>query len=619
MNFIILNFLKKYSSDVNLINRLLVTSFVRLNSVVVKRNKRILDLLIAESDEDYSAYKAFSLLIDTYNMEFSFEGLINCFECVLSPNNKVVNGAVYTPCYIRKYIVDAALKDISMRKLPNLLYADLSCGCGSFFLTLLQYIQSKCSAMCSELFPRLYGVDIEEYSIERTKILLSLYALLRNEDLYEFEFNLKVGNSLTEFWKSDVIFQQNDGFDVILGNPPYVSSSKIKDETKKLLERWTVSQSGKADLYIPFFQLALESLKDNGILGYITVNNFYRSVNGRNLREYFSQKEYLMRIIDFGSEQIFKGRSTYTCICIIQNKRGNLLYCKCKSTDLAQNLIVENLRIPYANLDNTKGWMLSNNRNVISNIFKIEHAGTPLGKIVDIKNGFATLKNDVYLFTPSKEDDTYFYFVKNGKRYKVEKKICRTAIKPNTLKKNIDLFLQTEQLIFPYIVENGGSKLIAENFIRKCYPKAYEYLCENKEILSKRDKGKRLYPEWYAYGRTQALNIYGYKLLFPYLASKPLFVLSEDKNLLYYNGYALVSDDLELLKFLQKILSSKIFWYYIQNSSKPYSGEFMSLAKNYLKNFGIVDMSKEERDIFDKLVGKEEIDNFLMKLYDLKF
>lgn len=617
MNFIISNFLKKYSSDVNLINRLLVTSFVRFNSVVVKRNKRILCLLIAESDEDYNAYKAFSLLINAYNMEFSFEDLINCFECVLSPENKVVNGAVYTPFHIRKYIVDAALKDISKRKLPKLLYADLSCGCGSFFLSLLQYIQSKCSAMCSELFPRLYGVDIEEYSIERTKILLSLYALLRNEDLYEFEFNLKVGNSLTEFWKSDVVFQQNSGFDVILGNPPYVSSSKIDDETKKLLERWTVSRSGKADLYIPFFQLALESLKENGILGYITVNNFYRSVNGRNLREYFSQKEYFMRIVDFGSEQIFKGRSTYTCICLIQNKHGNIFYGKCKSTDLEQSLIMES--IPYTNLNNAKGWLLSNNRNVISNIFKIEHTGTPLEKVVDIKNGFATLKNDVYLFTPFKEDDTYFFFMKNGKQYKAEKKICRAAIKPNTLKKNIDLFLQAEQLIFPYIVGNGESKLIAENIIRKCYPRAYEYLCENKEVLAKRDKGKRLYPEWYAYGRTQALSIYGYKLLFPYLASKPLFVLSEDKNLLYYNGYALVSEDLELLKFLQKVLSSKIFWYYIQNSSKPYNGEFMSLAKNYLKNFGIADMSKEERTVFDKLVDKEEIDNFLMKIYDLKF
>ena len=107
---------------------------------------------------------------------------------------------------------------------------------------------------------------------------------------------------------------------------------------------------------------------------------------------------------------------------------------------------------------------------------------------------------------------------------------------------------------------------------------AYEYLLANRETLKKRDKGAREYEAWYAFGRTQALNISGYKLLFPYIADAPYFVISDNKDLLFYNGYALVSDDLRKLKIAQKILQSNVFWYYIKNSSKPYGGDYYALA-----------------------------------------
>ena len=266
MKFVVFNFLKNYTSDIRSVNRLLVTSFVSLNKIRVERNKEIINLLIQKTDKDFLASEQFSLILLTYNGGFSFEDLINCFECVLSPKSKIVNGAVYTPLYIRKYIVKTVLKDVQKEKLPHLLYADLACGCGSFFLSLLDYICSKIDVACSNLFPRLYGVDIEEFSIERTKILLSLYALLKNEDEETFEFNLHVGNSLSQFWISDDVYVRNGGFDIVVGNPPYVSSSKIDAFSKEYLCKWSVSRSGKADLYIPFFQIALESLAPrNGV------------------------------------------------------------------------------------------------------------------------------------------------------------------------------------------------------------------------------------------------------------------------------------------------------------------------------------------------------------------
>lgn len=617
MKIAVSNFLKKYSSDVRLVNRLLVTSFVLLNKINVRKNVKIINLLIQKTDEDYIASEQFSLILRTHNGGFSFEDLINCFECVLSPKSKVVNGAVYTPLLIRKYIVKTVLEKVQIEKLPHLLYADLACGCGSFFLSILDYICSKTNVTCTRLFPYLYGVDIEDFSIERTKILLSLYALLKHEDEECFEFNLHVGNSLSQFWASDDVYLKNGGFDIIIGNPPYVGSSKIDVESKELLFKWSVAKSGKADLYIPFFQIALESLKPHGVMGYITVNNFYRSVNGRELRKYLSLHNYQMKILDFGAEQVFKGRSTYTCVCIIRKSDGFISYKKIHSCELGKEQNMNFLDIAYKGLDDTNGWLLSDEANVIDNITKIENTGTPLGDFVSIKNGFATLKNDIYVFTPYKEDENYFYMKKDTKEYSIEKTICRDAVKPNTLTERLPLNLQIEKLIFPYIRADGQVILMSEDYLQANYPGTYAYFVDYKNELAQRDKGNRQYLEWYAFGRTQALNIKGYKLLFPYLASKPIFILSDTKELMFYNGYALVSDDLEQLRFLQKILCSRVFWYYIKNSSKPYGGEYMSLAKNYVKKFGIIDMTLSQKMKLMELAKQKDIDDYLAKLYKL--
>ena len=63
---------------------------------------------------------------------------------------------------------------------------------------------------------------------------------------------------------------------------------------------------------------------------------------------------------------------------------------------------------------------------------------------------------------------------------------------------------------------------------------------------------------------------------------------------------------------------SKIFWFYIRHTSKPYSGDFFSLAKNYVKNFGICLLSEQEKQALMEMDGAEDIDNFLLKKYDIK-
>ena len=612
-------FLKNYSKDIQAINRLLVTSYVSIRNLNIVNNNIIRELLISKKDElEHSALNSFIEILNREYPNFSLENLIELFEFVISPSEKEVNGAVYTPENIRRFIVSNTLSQFPIEQWENLTIADISCGCGGFFTTALDVIREHINISCYSLIENLYGIDIASYSIDRTRILLSLYAIEKGEDYDYLPINLYNANSLTFDWNTIDTVQENGGFDIIIGNPPYVSSSKISQESKDALCNWSVTRTGKTDLYIPFFQIALECLNDNGVLGYITVNNFYRSVNGRAFRTYVSYYGYDFKIIDFGAEQVFKGRSTYTCICIISKNVGDVKYIKILSSSLSKIVESNYTILPYNMLDNHEGWLLQS-LDVASNIKRIEGCGKPLGKVFNIKNGFATLKNEVYVLNVVKQDQDYYYTqTKKGEVFKIEKLICRDVIKPNTLKHEIEINEKIEKLIFPYTPSSQGLEIIPEDKLKNEFPMAYEYLLANRETLKKRDKGAREYDAWYAFGRTQALNISGYKLLFPYIADAPYFVISDNKDLLFYNGYALVSDDLRKLKIAQKILQSNVFWYYIKNSSKPYGGDYYALAKNYVKDFGYISLTKEEEEVLLKLETTDAINKFIEDKYSIR-
>ncbi len=339
-------------------------------------------------------------------------------------------------------------------------------------------------------------------------------------------------------------------------------------------------------------------------------------MNGRNLRAFLSKKQYNFQLVDFGNEQIFKKRITYTCICIIQNCKGHIFYTNTISERLNNLSVNDFFKIKYDSLNNYDGWLLDD-YNATININKLENSGKKLEDLVAIKNGFATLRNKIYILNPHSQDDVYFYFSKKGKEYKVEKEICRKAVKPNILKKEEEIEEKIEYLIFPYHTENNELSIFEESYFSKTYVEAYKYLEEHKLELAKRDNGNKKYEKWYAFGRNQALMLKGRKLLFPYLSNQPYFVYTDSENLLFYNGYAIIDDDKDKLFLLQAILNSDIFWYYIKIKSKPYSSGYYSFAKNYIKHFTIPSFTKEEQKRILNYKNKTSVNLFLAKKYGL--
>jgi hypothetical protein len=369
---------------------------------------------------------------------------------------------------------------------------------------------------------------------------------------------------------------------------------------------------GNSDLYIPFFEIGMSVLRNDGILGYITVNTFFKSVNARALRRYFHENQVSLSIIDFGEQLVFKKILAYTCLTFLsKTQRDSLLYTKAELPEVAaQNNFVYS-RINYNILDDHRGWNL-NHSEVLNNIRLIENAGEALGDLYVIKNGIATLANDVFIFRPTRTDNSFYYLIREGLEYPIEKGICRDIIKPNILKTEAEIAEKEEKIITPY---DDNSNVIAEDFFISNYPQAYAYLQSCRDVLDARDKGEGDYGAWYAFGRTQAIADSGKKLLFPYMSDLPHFVYMPQKDMMIYCGYAIYSESETELLFLKRVLESSVFDYYMRHTSKPYSTGYYSYAKNYVKSFGIYPFSDEQKQYLLSLTSKEEVDEYLREIY----
>lgn len=616
MNQQVFNYLKNYTQEVSSINRLLVSTYIYLKKVEVKKNKKIKKLLIQKKDkEEYQSLNEFNNLIKNIDRSFNYEALLELFEFVISPSDKLVNGAIYTPKNIRDFITNESFKNYE-KNISNAKIVDISCGCGGFLIDAVKKLKENTDKSYKQIFKdNIFGVDIQEYSIDRTKILLSLLAIENGEDEESFNFNLYAENSLKFNLKEENIYiKRNGGFDIILGNPPYVCSRNMDEETKLLMSDWESCKTGHPDLYIPFFEIGYKLLNENGILGYITVNSFLKSVNGRAIRKFFQENNVDLKIIDFGSEQLFSSRMTYTSICFIRKiESSTISYKSLNSKELLKKFKFEQHK--YKDIDNPNGWYITN-RNFVKNL---ENIGTPFGKIYDTKSGIATLKNKIYIFKPINnfDDGTEYFFI--DEEIKIEKNICKKIVNSNLLVKTNKIDNLVERIIFPYEYdENNSIKVMSEDKLKTNFPYAYKYLSDNRIELKSRDKGKgKNYKYWYGFGRNQSLDRVRYKLLFPQLAKDGFkSCLVDDEDLYFYNGMAAMAEDKKDLEVLEKLFMTNIFWKYVTSISKPYASNYYSLGRNYIKDFGVYSFSEAEKKYLFSENNINNLNSFVNKLYE---
>lgn len=219
--------------------------------------------------------------------------------------------------------------------LSALKICDPACGSGAFLVAVFDVLHAEYLNINAQiatitgnmdvfdtdktiLSGNLYGVDLNAESIEITKLSLWLKTAQYGKPLESLESHLRVGNSLiqTDFdW--DTAFPEvaaQGGFDIIVGNPPYVRQERFSS-SKPYLEKHYAVFNGGADLYTYFFEQGIRLLRpEKGRLGFISSGTFFKTSSGAPLRSYLLENAQLESIVDFGDVQVFEGVTTYPVI-----------------------------------------------------------------------------------------------------------------------------------------------------------------------------------------------------------------------------------------------------------------------------------------------------------------
>lgn len=276
-----------------------------------------------------------------------------------SESKRKKQGIYYTPKYIVNFTINEIFKNYKKEDLSKITVVDPSCGSGSFLIKVYDYLeklssQKKINNMIDtarripyekkiELIQNhIYGVDLDPKAIEISQLNLFLKTAEKNKHLPVIKNRIRKGNSLidsheieyaTAFkWKVEFpeVFK-NEGFDVIVGNPPWVFTrgKHFTDKHKKYFNNYIKSleisrekkgkniQSGKLNLYSLFILKCIPLLKENGYLGFVIPNNILRTTTYDLVRKNILDTCKIITIVDL-SAGVFEGVTASSIILILQ-------------------------------------------------------------------------------------------------------------------------------------------------------------------------------------------------------------------------------------------------------------------------------------------------------------
>ncbi len=275
-------------------------------------------------------------------------------------------GIYYTPSFIVDYIVRKTLgkkleEAKSLQKKEQIKILDPACGSGSFLIKAFEVLDESLRNVRGHqateleksslrkyriLRENLYGVDLDEQAIEIARLNLMLKALVADYKLPLLTDHMKVGNSLISDekisnkpfrWReefTEVFKNENSGFDVIIGNPPYVRVDELNKVDKKYWKEKFLTSWGKYDLYYLFIEKSINILNSKGVLGFIVPNKFCVATSAKKLRKLLINNSCELNIISVSRHNIFEDASNYPVILIFKKGKS---FQKVKTTYLKEN------------------------------------------------------------------------------------------------------------------------------------------------------------------------------------------------------------------------------------------------------------------------------------------
>ncbi len=390
--------------------------------------------------------------------------------------------------------------------------------------------------------------------------------------------------------------REKKGFDVVLGNPPYVRIQEMKKSRKEEVDYFNKvfqTPEGSYDMYVLFIEKGLSLLNENGYLGYIVPNKFTKLNYGKKLRKLISK--HLYRFIDFGDNQIFPKQTTYTGLLFLtakENKKAEISKAPClkgeaEIKDWLSGFEDELFEVETSNLGEAPWILVSKREGEI--LRKMESVSVKLEDVVDeIIVGIQTSADDVYILELI--SDEFSHYRVYSKALNREVLLEKELLKPLITGEDIERYFVKESkklLLFPYRVSGERAELIPENEFKEEYPDIWKYLKENEERLRKREGGKFNDDKWYRYGRHQNLDKQERKKFgIPRLCNR-LKAFFDEEGQYYFdnvdvNGILLKEEINYSPYFLLAILNSRALDWRFKVGSVPFRGNYFSANKQFL-------------------------------------
>ncbi len=383
------------------------------------------------------------------------------------------------------------------------------------------------------LLNSIYGVDVDPQAVEVTKLSLllkvledesreTIQTLLRFADeraLPDLGGNIKCGNSLigsdyleeevgrtselTETikranpfdWQTEFAEILPNGFDAIIGNPPYIRIQRISDTEADYFYRMYETPTGKSDLSLLFIEKALSLLAQTGAIGFICTSQWMATDYGREMRRLLSQG-LLSEIVDFGTLPVFQSSSTYPAIFIIKHSKGTDVKLKRIYDRESLNLTgidrAITIPIPVSGLSE-EAWNLGG-LDIASLVTQRAINWRPLSAFGRAYIGDLTGMDAAFVVTQEQaeelmlEEELLFPYAYRG----IE--VHRYAqVQPNA------------RVIYPYS-EGADSEpvLMPEAVLKHSYPYIFKHLLSFKQKLKERKDSRKLYAtgaDWYRHLR----------------------------------------------------------------------------------------------------------------------
>ncbi|MBU3836853.1 MAG: Eco57I restriction-modification methylase domain-containing protein [Candidatus Phocaeicola faecigallinarum] len=461
-------------------------------------------------------------------------------------------------------------------------------------------------------------------------------------------------NSSSPFFDPEWMFGVKDGFDIVIGNPPYLRIQGIRNDNPQfadyLVDNYKTA-TGKFDLYVAFIEKGYRICRKRGILNFVMPTKWTNSDYGEGVRSFCLEEKPYMRIINFSSYQVFNA-STYTGIqWFIKNEHPVLDYiqlsCDINTPDKLEVFLRGINNDSYTAYTFTefssKPWKLTSDSmssDIISKISVYPQLNTILNCI---SQGVVTVGDDIFVMKGEIIGD-YFegYSEKNSKRVCIESELMRPLLKGEDVKR----YTQPKNayfVLYPHHIIDGRTVPYTEHEMQTLFPKAYSYLLSFKtELVTKKIKYKTNPTYWYSLHRSRDIEMFkSKKILTPEISLG--CNMSLDENGFYHNTkvYSMLLNDAcgYTINALLGILNSKLFWFYLINTGYVLRGGFFTFKTKYIEGFPVPSLNKSNEYIvksidilvtrvlyskkknpnIDTSMEENEIDSLVYHLYGLTY